>query len=107
MLTKSVPRFKVKKKFTKVPIRKWRRGRDSKAQEERGGNESRLRAGKEGAGGGQTAGCPVAVFRQSFVPVFRGSGSTVQPPSGKSALPGNAVLLAMLQLFYSFIYLIL
>lgn len=59
-------------------------GRDSKAQEERGGNESRLSSRQGGgAGEGRLQGAPWRCSRQSFVPVFRGSGSTVQPPSGK------------------------
>ena len=85
-------------------------GRDSKAQEERGGNQSRLWSLQRPGGGGRTAGCPVAVF-PSVSPSccvgdcasrFRFHSST----SFRENLPflENAVLLAMLQLFYSFLF---
>ena len=96
----------------RVPIRKWRGvgGRDSKAQEERGGNQSRLWSPQRPGGGGRTAGCPVAVFPSvspsccvgACASWFRFDSSA----SFREKLPflENAVLLAMLQLFYSFLF---
>ena len=70
------------------------------------GTKVDFRAGKKAGGrGGLTAGCPVAVFPsvlRSCVSWFRVDSST----SFRENLPflENAVLLAMLQLFYSFLF---
>lgn len=86
-MTKLVPRFNVKEIYKGFPSGNGGGGRDSKAQEERGGNQSRLSSRQEGGQGRADSRVPrggVPVSPSCCVGAcVRGSGSTVQPPSGK------------------------